>query len=64
MSSMTGSSVGVERRCTVITTRTPLTDQQLRITVAKETAGITRLRSYTLPDERDIPATLCEAGGR
>ncbi|KAF2192161.1 kinase subdomain-containing protein, partial [Zopfia rhizophila CBS 207.26] len=30
-------------------------------TVAKETAGITRLRSYTLPDERDIPATICEA---
>lgn len=30
-------------------------------TIAKETAGITRLRSYTLPDERDIPATICEA---
>ncbi|KAH0551380.1 hypothetical protein GP486_007405, partial [Trichoglossum hirsutum] len=29
--------------------------------VAKETAGITRLKSYTLPDERDIAATICEA---
>lgn len=28
---------------------------------AKETAGTTRLRSYTLPDERDIPATICQA---
>lgn len=30
-------------------------------TTAKETAGITRLRSYTLPDELDIPATICDA---
>ncbi|KAI9763277.1 MAG: hypothetical protein M1839_006524, partial [Geoglossum umbratile] len=30
-------------------------------TVAKETTGITRLRSYTSPDEHDIPATICEA---
>ncbi|KAI9771206.1 MAG: hypothetical protein M1839_002865 [Geoglossum umbratile] len=30
-------------------------------TVAKETAGITCLRSYTSPDEHDIPATICEA---
>lgn len=29
--------------------------------MAKETAGITRLRSYTLADEGDIPATICEA---
>ncbi|RYO26426.1 hypothetical protein AA0113_g12484 [Alternaria arborescens] len=28
---------------------------------AKETAGITRLRSYTLPDEGEIPATIGEA---
>ncbi|KAI2483799.1 phospholipase patatin family protein [Pyrenophora tritici-repentis] len=28
---------------------------------AKETAGITRLRSYTLPDEGEIPATICQA---
>ncbi|OCK90707.1 uncharacterized protein K441DRAFT_680105 [Cenococcum geophilum 1.58] len=27
----------------------------------EQTVGITRLRSYTLPDERDIPATICEA---
>lgn len=30
-------------------------------TVAKETAGVTRLRSYTLPNELEIPATICEA---
>lgn len=30
-------------------------------TAAKETAGITRLRSYTLPDELEIPATICDA---
>lgn len=30
-------------------------------TTAKETAGITRLRSYSLPDELDISATICEA---
>lgn len=30
-------------------------------TTAKETAGITRLRSYTLPDELEIPATICDA---
>ena len=29
--------------------------------VAKETASVTRLRSYTLPDELDVPATICEA---
>jgi hypothetical protein len=28
---------------------------------AKETAGITLLRSYTLPDERTISATICQA---
>jgi predicted acylesterase/phospholipase RssA len=28
---------------------------------AKETAGITRLRSYTISDESDIPASICEA---
>lgn len=28
---------------------------------AKETTGITRLRSYTLPDELDIRATICDA---
>jgi predicted acylesterase/phospholipase RssA len=28
---------------------------------AKETAGITRLRSYSLPHELDISATICEA---
>lgn len=28
---------------------------------AKETAGVTRLRSYTLPDEGEIPATICQA---
>ncbi|KAL5116347.1 hypothetical protein ACEQ8H_005695 [Pleosporales sp. CAS-2024a] len=28
---------------------------------AKETAGITRLRSYTLPDESNIPASICQA---
>jgi predicted acylesterase/phospholipase RssA len=30
-------------------------------TTAKETTGITRLRSYSLPDELDLPATVCEA---
>lgn len=30
-------------------------------TTAKETAGITRLRSYALPDEFDIDATICDA---
>ncbi|OCL07118.1 FabD/lysophospholipase-like protein [Glonium stellatum] len=30
-------------------------------TTAKETSGITRLRSYSLPDELDISATVCEA---
>ncbi|KAF2470925.1 FabD/lysophospholipase-like protein [Lindgomyces ingoldianus] len=29
--------------------------------VAKEITGVTRLRSYTLPDERNIPTTTCEA---
>lgn len=29
---------------------------------AKETTGITRLRSYSLPDELEIPATICDAG--
>ena len=29
--------------------------------IAKETTGITRLRSYSLPDELDIPATICDA---
>jgi predicted acylesterase/phospholipase RssA len=28
---------------------------------AKETTGITRLRSYSRPDERDTVATICEA---
>lgn len=28
---------------------------------AKETAGITRLRSYSLPDESNIPATISQA---
>src|SRR5271154_4174064 len=31
-------------------------------TTAKETTGITRLRSYSLPDELEIPATICDAG--
>ncbi len=30
-------------------------------TTAKETTGITRLRSYSLPDELDLPTTVCEA---
>lgn len=30
-------------------------------TTAKEITGITRLRSYSLPDELDIHATICEA---
>jgi predicted acylesterase/phospholipase RssA len=30
-------------------------------TTAKETAGITRLRSYSLPDELDLRATICDA---
>lgn len=29
--------------------------------MAKETGGATRLRSYTLPDESGLPATICEA---
>ncbi|KAF7165385.1 hypothetical protein CNMCM6106_001575 [Aspergillus hiratsukae] len=28
---------------------------------AKETSGVTRLRSYSLSEEPDIPATICEA---
>jgi len=28
---------------------------------AKETAGVTRIRSYTLPEEGDLPATICQA---
>jgi predicted acylesterase/phospholipase RssA len=30
-------------------------------TTTKETTGITRLRSYNLPDELNIPATICDA---
>ena len=30
-------------------------------TTAKEITGITRLRSYSLPDELGLPATICEA---
>ena len=30
-------------------------------TIAHETAGITRLRSYTLPNKLNISATICEA---
>ncbi|KAL8650448.1 MAG: hypothetical protein Q9226_005138 [Calogaya cf. arnoldii] len=30
-------------------------------TTASETTGITRLRSYTLREEMDIPSTICEA---
>jgi len=30
-------------------------------TTAKETTGIIRLRSYSLPDELDLPTTVCEA---
>ncbi len=30
-------------------------------TTAKEITGITRLRSYSLPDELDLPATICDA---
>jgi hypothetical protein len=29
-------------------------------TTAKEIAGITRLRSYSLPNELNIPATICD----
>jgi predicted acylesterase/phospholipase RssA len=29
--------------------------------VAKETTGVTRLRSYALPDESNVSATICEA---
>ena len=38
-----------------------LTDCRFVCSAASETAGITRLRSYTLPDEGEIPATICEA---
>lgn len=42
------------------------TDRGLRVTsfvcaTAKEVTSTTRLRSYTLPDELGIPATICEA---
>jgi predicted acylesterase/phospholipase RssA len=39
----------------------PLMDISFVCTTAKATTGITRLRSYSLPDELGIPATLCDA---
>jgi hypothetical protein len=30
-------------------------------TMTKETTGTIRLRSYSLPDELNIPATICDA---
>jgi len=41
---------GIERGCRVFV-----------CTTANETTGITRLRSYSLPDETNISATICEA---
>lgn len=38
-----------------------LTRARFVCAVANETAGTTRLRSYSLPDESNIPATICEA---
>jgi predicted acylesterase/phospholipase RssA len=56
-----GKNEGVARMLTSRTISDLLTERRFVCSVAKETAGITRLRSYTLPDEGEINATICEA---
>ena len=55
-----GNPVGV--KCKYFVTSQPVAYiGSFVCTTAKEIAGITRLRSYSLPDELDLPTTICEA---
>lgn len=58
---MTGRSVVVERECSVRTGRAILIIFSFVCTAARETKDTVRLRSYSLPDEPNIPATICQA---
>ena len=59
--SMMGLSVDVERECSAETRRWRSDDISFVCTANRDTKDIVRLRSYSLPDEPNIRATICQA---
>lgn len=58
---MTGLGVDVERECSADTRRWSSDQISFVCTADRDTKDIVRLRSYSLPDEPDICATICQA---
>lgn len=58
---MTELSIVAERKCSNDARRSASDKTSFVCTADHHTKGIVRLRSYTLPDEPDIPATICQA---
>ena len=56
-----GLSVDVERECSAETRRWSSDDISFVCTADRDTKDIVRLRSYSLPDEPNIRATICQA---
>jgi predicted acylesterase/phospholipase RssA len=58
---MTGSSEDVERKCSSDKRRYNSNEISFVCTASRDTKDIVRLRSYSLPDEPNIRATICDA---
>jgi hypothetical protein len=58
---MTGLSADVEREFSVDTRRTAPNETSFVCTIDRDTKDMVRLRSYGLPDEPNIRATICQA---
>jgi hypothetical protein len=58
----TGLSVDVGRECCNATKRSTANETSFVCAADCDTKDIVRLRSYSLPDESNIPATICQAG--
>jgi hypothetical protein len=58
---MTGLNVGAGRKCPADIRRRNSNDISFVCTADRDTKDIIRLRSYSLPDEPDIRAAICQA---
>lgn len=54
-------SADVERRCSAHATRPNSDKNSFVCTIDRDTKDMVRLRSYSLPDWSDTPATICQA---
>jgi len=58
---MMGPSVDLERRCSAYAIGPESDKNSFVCTIDRDTKDMVRLRSYSLPDWPDIPATICQA---